>query len=97
MSESGWLECIKCGAKYPLDEVRYTCSCQGLLASQRPAGWAKGLSTALFDSRRSSAAIEADQSGVWRFREGVLDAALGEIVTHPEGATRLYRRAPLSR
>jgi len=96
MITSGWLQCIKCGTQFPLDEIRYLCTCQGLLASQRPPGWARGVSTALFDSRRLGNRSEIDQSGVWRFREGVLDAMPSEIVTHPEGATRLYRRKPLS-
>ena len=94
---SGFLRCITCGKQYPLDEIRYLCTCDGLLAAQRPDGWSRSLSTAQFDARRAAPKSEADQSGVWRFREGVLDAAPAEIVTHPEGATRLYRRPPLSR
>jgi threonine synthase len=41
------------------------------------------------DDRRTSWA-PIDQSGVWRFREGVLN--LDRVVTHPEGGTRLYER-----
>src|SRR5205085_11817139 len=33
-----------------------------------------------------------DRSGVWRFREAVLDIDPKSIVTHPEGATRMYER-----
>src|SRR5439155_15694841 len=33
-----------------------------------------------------------DQSGVWRFREAVLDVDESAIITHPEGGTRLYER-----
>ncbi len=48
----------------------------------------------LFDSRRTSRAA-IDQSGVWRFREAVLNIESGRIVTHPEGSTRLYEREGL--
>ena len=33
-----------------------------------------------------------DRSGVWRFRECVLDIDESQIITHPEGGTRLYER-----
>ena len=39
---------------------------------------------------------EIDRSGVFRFREGILTCPESEIVTHPEGNTRLYRRPALS-
>src|SRR5207247_3576246 len=32
------------------------------------------------------------QSGVWRFREAVMEIDPSRIVTHPEGGTRLYER-----
>jgi len=45
----------------------------------------------LFDERRASRKT-IDQSGVWRFREGVLEIDEAKILTHPEGATRMYER-----
>ena len=45
----------------------------------------------IFDARRASRKT-VDQSGVWRFREAVLDIDEARIVTHPEGATRMYER-----
>ncbi|HEY8183467.1 MAG TPA: threonine synthase [Thermoanaerobaculia bacterium] len=45
----------------------------------------------IFDARRSSRKA-IDQSGVWRFREHVLDIEESQIITHPEGSTRLYER-----
>src|SRR6266545_2628545 len=45
----------------------------------------------VFDQRRASRK-PIDQSGVWRFREAVLDIAEEQIITHPEGATRMYER-----
>ncbi|MGA7614361.1 MAG: threonine synthase [Thermoanaerobaculia bacterium] len=85
---SEWLECGSCRKEFDLTENRVTCDCDGLLAVTRdriPAGPEK------FDARRASRR-NVDQSGVWRFREGVLDVAETLIVTHPEGATRLYER-----
>src|SRR5256885_12237551 len=45
----------------------------------------------VFDQRRASRK-PIDRSGVWRFREAVLDIEESQIVTHPEGATRMYER-----
>ena len=45
----------------------------------------------VFDTRRTSRKA-IDQSGVWRFREAVLAIEESEIITHPEGSTRLYER-----
>jgi threonine synthase len=82
------LECIACGARYPTGEARYTCDCGQLLSLERDAAF---IDRALFDARRTSRK-PVDQSGVWRFREAVLDIDEAQIVTHPEGATRLYER-----
>jgi threonine synthase len=84
-----WLQCLACARRFDLAAVRYTCDCGGLLAVERTA---PGLDLATVDARRLSRA-PADQSGVWRFREAVLDVAPSTLVTHPEGGTRLYERA----
>lgn len=86
MSEK--LVCAECSKSYPVSVVRYECECGGLLAVER-ATLATG--PAVFDERRASRR-GVDASGVWRFREGVLD--IGELrpVSHPEGDTRLYER-----
>ncbi len=83
-----WLQCGACARRYSLDEVRYTCDCGGLLAVEREL---PALGRAAVDARRLSRAA-ADQSGVWRFREAVLDVDPAALVTHPEGGTRLYER-----
>jgi threonine synthase len=83
-----WLQCVTCGHRYDPLEIRYTCDCGGLLGVERGAIRAD---RALFETRRSSRNA-VDQSGVWRFREGVMTVAEEAIVTHPEGATRLYER-----
>ena len=82
------LRCIACGTIYPADKIRYTCDCGNLLSVERDTFPAN---TKLFDERRASRKT-IDQSGVWRFREGVLDIDDDQIVTHPEGSTRLYER-----
>jgi threonine synthase len=81
------LQCIACGKTFPIDAVRYTCDCGGLLNVERDA---ITVARDVFDARRASRR-PIDQSGVWRFREAVLDAG-DDVVTHPEGGTRLYER-----
>ena len=80
------LDCITCHRTYDSNQVRYTCDCGGLLEvrHEKPS-----VDRALFDARRASRKT-VDQSGVWRFREAVLD--VDHIITHPEGNTRLYER-----
>jgi threonine synthase len=80
------LVCITCSESYDVAQVRYTCDCGGLLEVQRDR---PQVDRDTFDARRASRQA-IDQSGVWRFREAVLDA--DNIVTHPEGGTRLYER-----
>jgi threonine synthase len=83
---SEWLQCIACASRYDQLEVRYTCdACGSLLSVERDTFVDRNA----FDDRRTSWA-PIDQSGVWRFREGVLN--LDRVVTHPEGATRMYER-----
>jgi threonine synthase len=80
-----WLQCIACGRQYDALEVRYTCDCGNLLSVERKAFNDRNT----FDDRLTSRA-PIDRSGVWRFREWVLNVE--RAVTHPEGATRLYER-----
>lgn len=90
-----WLECIGCHARYPVDQIRYSCDCGDLLSVERPKEALSALTPAHFDSRLGRREPLA-QSGVWRFREGVLNLPDAQIVTHPEGGTHLYRRPMLS-
>ncbi|MCU1231688.1 MAG: thrC, partial [Acidobacteria bacterium] len=91
-----WLECIACRTRFDPLEVHYDCDrCGGLLWLERSEGWASGLGPALFDARLASR-TDVDRSGVWRFREAVMNVAEEGIVTHPEGGTHLYSRASLS-
>ena len=96
------LSCLGCGASFAIEEVLTECpACGGLLevlhdlASFGRSGreWRD-----LFDRRRSAlpnAETPAfERSGVWRYREHVFPAlAPEEIVSKPEGATRLFRSA----
>ncbi|HUP47161.1 MAG TPA: threonine synthase [Thermoanaerobaculia bacterium] len=82
------LVCPSCQAVYGVMEVRYECDCGGLLSVERGAVAA---GPADFDARRATRR-GIDASGVWRFREGVLDVPAAQIVSHPEGDTRLYAR-----
>lgn len=89
------LSCVECHQDYDILSIRYRCECGGLLAVERPIERLKNLSTQTFDQRKMSTE-DTDISGVWRFREGILDLPSQDIVTHPEGSTRLYRRPALS-
>ena len=63
------LKCIDCGATYPLEQVRYTCDCGGLLDVARDLEELRELvSREAFDRRLGGRSL-ADISGVWRFRE----------------------------
>lgn len=92
-----WLECIACHQRYDALKVHYDCAkCGGLLSVERTPGWSTKLGPALFDSRLGKRS-DVDRSGVWRFREALMQIDADGIVTHPEGATNLYRRQALSK
>jgi threonine synthase len=91
---SAYLSCIACSRRHDLLQDRQTCDCGGLLSVEREPGWAAGLGPAFFDARLASRLL-LDRSGVWRFREAVLDVDPRGIVTHPEGGTRFYQRRAL--
>src|SRR3954452_11158092 len=84
---SEWLQCIGCERRFDASEIRYTCDCGELLSVERDAMPDRDLFDARLASRKT-----IDRSGVWRFREAVLNIDEREIVTHPEGSTRLYER-----
>jgi len=82
---SEWLQCIAHDHRYDINEIRYTCDCGALLSVERD----NIIDRDSFDDRSTSRA-PIDRSGVWRFREGVLN--VDKAITHPEGGTRLYER-----
>ena len=89
------LQCLACASTYAILDPRIDCGCGGLLSVERAAGFMRGIETRRFDGRLGSRA-NVDRSGVWRFREAVMEVGEGAIVTHPEGGTRLYERQALS-
>ncbi|HEV8268298.1 MAG TPA: threonine synthase, partial [Thermoanaerobaculia bacterium] len=98
------LVCVDCGAARGITEILTACpGCGGLLEvvsdltsfGRSGAAWRD-----LFESRRTAAASPAtrpfETSGVWRYREHVFpELEEGEIVSKPEGNTRLYPLAAL--
>ena len=85
-----YLECVKCHKTYDIGELRYNCECGGILDVKRDLSKVDGQELkALWDSRWGmKRGVEA--SGVWRYRELILDAPDDKIVTRQEGNTRLY-------
>jgi threonine synthase len=96
MSAGERLQCLTCAARYAITDARVDCGCGGLLSVERDPSRTRGIGAPTFDGRLASRAA-VDRSGVWRFREAVLDVEEASIVTHPEGGTPLYERAALSR
>jgi len=95
LSPNEHLACINCDATYPINVVRYRCDCSSLLQVARSTPWTASVSKEVWAMRLLSSQV-LDQSGVWGFREAVLNLPAKDIVAHPEGRTRLYSRARLS-
>src|SRR4051794_15876198 len=91
------VRCPDCGTESSTRTAQSACDeCDGLLAVEHaPTGSGAAL-RALFDERALKAMRTTDaqdRSGVWRFREIVLDASAEEVVSHPEGNTPLLHRS----
>ncbi len=85
-----WLECIECKEKYDLEKVRYTCDCGGTLDVKRDLSKIDGeFLKSMWDSRWGMKS-GPESSGVWRYKELILDIPNNQIVTKQEGNTRLY-------
>ncbi len=90
------VRCPDCGTESSTRTSQSTCDrCDGLLAVEHTPVITGNALRDIFDERasasmRTTAAVE--RSGVWRFREIVLDATSDEIVSHPEGNTPLLHR-----
>jgi threonine synthase len=89
------LMCVTCGSTYPLEARRLRCDCGGLLDVQIDVDGAPSPEAlaATFESRLPSR-LPQDLSGVWRYRELVLDLPADDIITFPEGRTNLYALDP---
>ncbi len=89
------LVCLACGEPAAA-ETAVTCPACGGLLEVRHARAPHADLRALFDGRRRKrAGISA--SGVWRFRELVLDVTDGAVVTYPEGDTPLLASRAVAR
>lgn len=95
MTNSEWLQCIACTQKYSINQVRYHCDCGALLSVERDPAIMKALTPARLAQRRLDVR-GLNTSGVWRFREAVLNLDEKHIVSHPEGRTNLYDRPTLA-
>ena len=84
------LRCIECGKEYPIDEARYRCECGNLLEVVHPLETLKKkLSRRLFDERLARRDFPYN-SGVWRYKELILDVDDKFIISRPEGNTNFY-------
>ena len=84
------LECARCQAVYPIDQIRYVCDCGGLLdVNHDLEALRKAVTRATFDARTAAAPpAQRDplrSSGVWRYHEMVLPVDPKHIVSRPEG------------
>ena len=90
------VRCPDCSAVLDAGTAESTCpSCGGLLAVEHEPVLHGTALRALFDQRAAQAAHTTNavaRSGVWRFRELVLTADDGTIVSHPEGNTPVIAR-----
>ena len=85
-----WLRCVHCGADYDINDPRYLCDCGGTLDAERDLSRLDGAALAAAWEDRWGAKRGVDASGVWRYRELILDVPTDKIVTKLEGNTRLY-------
>lgn len=95
------LRCARCGAVYPVHQVRYMCDCGGLLdVSHDLEALRPEVNRYLFDGRLEGAptphVAPTINSGVWRYRELILPVTADAIVSRPEGNTPLYHHPRLS-
>jgi len=95
MWDNSILKCIDCGQEYDVGHVRYRCDCGGLLdvVHDLPMLGKRRLRDT-FDARWGSRETP-DNSGVWRYRELIVDAPVECIVSKPEGNTNLYPSAQI--
>lgn len=84
------LECVRCKATYDIGELRYTCRCGGILDVKRNLSAVDGEELKKTWDQRWGMKRGVESSGVWRYRELILDAPDDKIITRQEGNTRLY-------
>ncbi len=84
------LQCVRCGKTYDIGELRYNCDCGGILDVKRDLSKVDGARLKELWEKRWGMKRGIESSGVWRYRELILDAPDDKIVTRQEGNTRLY-------
>ncbi len=84
------LQCVRCGKTYDIGELRYNCDCGGILDVKRDLSKVDGARLKELWEKRWGMKRGIESSGVWRYRELILDAPDEMIVTRQEGNTRLY-------
>ena len=85
-----YLQCVRCGRTYDIGELRYNCECGGILDVKRDLSRLDGEELKALWEKRWGMKRGIESSGVWRYRELILDAPDDKIVTRQEGNTRLY-------
>ncbi len=85
-----YLECINCSKKYYILDPRYTCTCGGLLDVKRDLSEISGKKLIKKWEERWGMKSGVLSSGVWRYKELILDIDKDKIITKQEGNTRLY-------
>ena len=85
-----FLQCVRCSRTYDIGQLRYTCDCGGVLDVKRDLSKIDGGELKALWEKRLGMKRGIESSGVWRYRELVLDAPDDKIVTRQEGNTRLY-------
>jgi len=92
-----YLSCIKCKNKFQANEIRYKCSCGALLEAKRELQKISGKKLIERWESRWKAKKGINASGVWRYKELILDIPDEFIVTREEGNTRLYHAGKASK
>ncbi|MCP4179904.1 MAG: threonine synthase [bacterium] len=90
MNIETWLQCINCSKTYDIRDLRYTCNCGGLLDVKRNLQPINKKELLSIWENRWKAKSGPDASGVWRYKELILDLPSEEIITKYEGNTRMY-------
>ena len=85
-----FLECISCSKQYDLNDIRYNCECGGILDVKRDLSQVNGEELKATWEKRWGTKSGIYSSGVWRYKELILDISEEFIVTRQEGNTRLY-------
>ncbi len=92
MKGQGLYQCLKCGARYGLEEEFWRCRCGGLVAVPVPGSNA---STVMSGGARGTPAgsapsfIDPGQGGIWRYHGAILEVSPENRLTFGEGPTAL--------